>query len=80
MLNLLSNAWTIARTTGRAFFPVGDEPARCGEKSRAGALTSAAGVRLHNVRQAKPSQAKPSQAKPSQAKPSQAKPVPAPAV
>ena len=46
MMKLLSNAWTMARTTGRVFFPAWDTPARCDETGNAGAaedLTSVAG-------------------------------------
>ena len=46
MMKLLSNAWTMARTTGRVFFPAWDTPARYGDKGNAGAaedLTSVAG-------------------------------------
>ena len=54
-MKLLSNAWTMARTTGRVFFSAVDAPARYGEKGSAGAtedLTNTASADLNNFREA----------------------------
>ena len=57
-MNLLSNGWTMDRTSGWMFFPESDASERCGETGRAGTgqarvhLTNAEIAELNNFREA----------------------------